>query len=91
MGCAAKSRWLVSEFFPGIWKPQKIHVRHTVLNRSTSLAAFALLIYLVLCLTVGLLGTDRRSGYTGTVALAFVLTPFVVFVGLRLFQRRATQ
>jgi hypothetical protein len=55
------------------------------------LAAFALLIYLVLCLTVGLLGTDRRSGYTGTVALAFVLTPFVVFVGLLLFQRRATQ
>lgn len=51
------------------------------------MAAFVLLIYLALCLVVGYLGIGRRSGYFGTVVLAFLLTPFVVFVGLVLLER----
>jgi hypothetical protein len=49
---------------------------------------FLLLIYVVLCMTVGLLGRNRRFGYAGTVLLSLVLTPFLVFLGLVLFERR---
>ncbi|MBA4741464.1 MAG: hypothetical protein H2060_01990 [Azoarcus sp.] len=49
--------------------------------------AFFLLIYLALCFVVGFLGTERRSGYLGTTALAVIFTPFLVYLGLFLFEQ----
>lgn len=49
--------------------------------------AFFLLIYLALCFVVGFLGTERRSGYLGTTALAVIFTPFLVYLGLFLLEQ----
>lgn len=53
------------------------------------MVAFPILIYLILCLIVGFMGRDRRSGYLGTVALAILITPFLAFIGLTLLEQRS--
>ena len=51
-----------------------------------------LLVYLLLCILVGLLGRHRSVGFVGFAIIAFVLTPFVAIVILLLaIERRPPQ
>lgn len=46
------------------------------------------LLYLALCLLVGLLGRHTRLGYWGTAVVAFLVTPLIAFLGVVLFAPR---
>lgn len=48
----------------------------------------AILVYLVLCLIVGISGRERSSGFWGAFIGAFFLTPFVIALILLLTQPR---
>jgi hypothetical protein len=47
---------------------------------------FPILVYLGLCVLVGLKGMDTRLGFVGTALLSVLLTPVVVFIALVLFE-----
>ena len=49
-----------------------------------------IIIYLVLCLLTATLGRGTRVGYWGTALISVVITPFIAFLLLLLFQRRQT-
>lgn len=44
--------------------------------------------YVVLCLLVGLMGRKTRIGFLGTFVASLLLTPFIVFIFLVVFERR---
>lgn len=46
--------------------------------------AIAIISYIVFCILVGICGTQRRMGFTGTFILSFFVTPLVVLIVLLL-------
>ena len=46
--------------------------------------ALALVAYILFCILVGICGSQRRMGFTGTFILSFFLTPLVVLIVLLL-------
>jgi hypothetical protein len=46
--------------------------------------ALALITYVVFCILVGVCGTQRRMGFTGTFLLSFFITPLVALIILLL-------
>lgn len=46
--------------------------------------------YVLLCLLVGTVGRPTRAGFWGTVLIALLITPFLAFLFVVLFGRRAT-
>jgi hypothetical protein len=46
--------------------------------------ALALVGYILFCILVGICGSQRRMGFTGTFILSFFLTPLVVLIVLLL-------
>jgi hypothetical protein len=44
----------------------------------------AVVAYIVFCILVGLCGSQRRMGFTGTFILSFLITPLVVLIVLLL-------
>lgn len=51
------------------------------------LGIIPVLIYIGLCLIVGIRGRGTRMGYWGTALLSLILTPLVVFFALILLER----
>lgn len=47
-------------------------------------AVLALIAYILFCILVGVCGSQRRMGFTGTFLLSFFFTPLVVLVILLL-------
>lgn len=43
-----------------------------------------IIVYIVFCVLVGLCGSQRRMGFTGTFILSFLITPLIVLVVLLL-------
>lgn len=46
--------------------------------------AIAIIVYVLFCILVGICGSQRRMGFTGTFILSFFLTPLVILVILLL-------
>lgn len=46
--------------------------------------AIAIIVYILFCILVGICGTQRRMGFTGTFILSFFITPLVVLIVLLL-------
>ena len=46
---------------------------------------FPVVIYLALCVLVGIKGMDTRVGFWGTTLLSIIVTPLVVFLALVMF------
>jgi preprotein translocase subunit SecG len=46
------------------------------------------LLYLILCILVGIIGRRTRIGFWGTTFIALLFTPFIVFICLMLLQPR---
>jgi FtsH-binding integral membrane protein len=44
----------------------------------------ALIVYILFCILVGVCGSQRRMGFTGTFILSFFVTPLVVLIVLLL-------
>jgi hypothetical protein len=47
---------------------------------------FPVLVYLALCVLVGVKGMDTRLGFWGTSLLSLILTPLIVFIALVMFE-----
>lgn len=47
-----------------------------------------IIVYLALCLLTATLGRGTRAGYWGTAFISVIITPFITFLVLLLFQRR---
>ena len=46
--------------------------------------AIAIIVYVLFCILVGICGSQRRMGFTGTFILSFFLTPLVILIVLLL-------
>jgi hypothetical protein len=46
--------------------------------------AIAIIVYVLFCILVGICGSQRRMGFTGTFILSFFLTPLVILIILLL-------
>jgi len=46
--------------------------------------AIAIIVYVLFCILVGICGSQRRMGFTGTFILSFFITPLVVLIILLL-------
>jgi len=46
--------------------------------------AIAIIVYVLFCILVGICGSQRRMGFTGTFILSFFVTPLVVLIILLL-------
>lgn len=46
--------------------------------------AIAIIVYVLFCILVGICGSQRRMGFTGTFILSFFLTPLIILIILLL-------
>jgi hypothetical protein len=46
--------------------------------------AIAIIVYVLFCILVGICGSQRRMGFTGTFILSFFVTPLVILIILLL-------
>jgi FtsH-binding integral membrane protein len=58
--------------------------RSTQRKHAAMAEAIAIIIYILFCVLVGICGTQRRMGFTGTFILSFFITPLVVLIVLLL-------